>query len=59
MSFAYWPAAETVERFNRQVERCGAPKRVGRGLGHWGKWLEGSENLLVERGGPAAEMGGL
>eukprot|EP00434_Breviolum_minutum_P024870 symbB.v1.2.021965.t1/scaffold1899.1/size238565/1 len=28
MSFAYWPAAETVERFNRQVERCGA-RRVG------------------------------
>lgn len=39
MSFAYWPAAETVERFNRQVERCGA-RRVGRGLGQWGKWLD-------------------
>ncbi|CAL1159954.1 unnamed protein product [Cladocopium goreaui] len=30
MSFAFWPAAETVERFNQQVLRCGTPpRRIG------------------------------
>lgn len=33
MSFAFWPAAETVERFNQQASRCGWQKRIGRGLG--------------------------
>eukprot|EP00435_Cladocopium_sp_Y103_P061471 s145_g23.t1 len=31
MSFAFWPAAETVERFNQHVLRCGTspPRRIG------------------------------
>ncbi|CAK9045710.1 unnamed protein product [Durusdinium trenchii] len=29
MSFAFWPAAETVERFNQQASRCGWQKRIG------------------------------
>ena len=30
MSFAFWPAAETVERFNQQVLRRGTPpRRIG------------------------------
>eukprot|EP00933_Yihiella_yeosuensis_P033754 TRINITY_DN27395_c0_g1_i1.p1 TRINITY_DN27395_c0_g1~~TRINITY_DN27395_c0_g1_i1.p1 ORF type:complete len:286 (+),score=35.39 TRINITY_DN27395_c0_g1_i1:447-1304(+) len=29
MSYAFWPAAETVERFNQQVSRCARNKLVG------------------------------
>ena len=41
MTFAFWPAAETVERFNRQVLRCGTSPSRRIGIA-WVQWVAGA-----------------